>query len=156
MMLTVVLAMTIPRLMGYKVYSVMSPSMAPTIPTGSLIFVKPTNFEGIAKGDIATFQSVNNPDNRFTHRVVDILTSERRFVTQGDANAGPDPDTASPANLIGKVVYSVPIAGFPALLLDNHIWAYAIFGVLLIWLVIEIELVRLSLATKTLKKKSTQ
>lgn len=72
---------------------VVSGSMEPGIPTGSLVMSLPKDVDEVAPGDVVT---VTNPQNQVlvTHRVVTISQDEDTswsLTLRGDANAGPDP-----------------------------------------------------------------
>ena len=141
-MLAGVVAMGIPRIFGYKVYTVVSPSMRPALSVGGLIIVDPVAFEQIKENDIATFQSPRNPSERFTHRVVEIHSESRTFTTQGDANPSPDPMDTGERYLVGRVVLSIPVIGWPAILTQNTIFLAISAFLLVLWLSVEIELFR--------------
>ena len=61
LMLLVVIAaalpLTVPNFMGYEIYNVVSGSMEPTIPVGSIIYVKEIDPSDIYSGDIIAFKS---------------------------------------------------------------------------------------------------
>lgn len=97
---------------GYEFYVVMSGSMEPKIHTGSIVSVKTANQYN--KGDIITIKMKNDPSQTYTHRIVDINeTSDGiTYTTKGDANEDTDPDVASQTNVIGKVVFSMPLIGY--------------------------------------------
>lgn len=48
------------------------------------------------------------------HRVVDIQQTEgaRLFITKGDANTAPDSDPVFPAQIKGKLIFSIPKIGW--------------------------------------------
>ena len=111
MLLTVILAaapLTVPQYMGYEIYNVVSGSMEPTIPVGSVIYVKPIDPVDIEKGDIIAFQS---GDSVVMHRVTDNKIVEGTFNTKGDANDSEDLNEVPYASLIGIVVRHVPVLG---------------------------------------------
>ena len=111
MLLTVIAAaapLTIPRYMGYEIFNVVSGSMEPEIPVGSVIYVKATDPVDVKKGDIIAFE---NGDSVVMHRVVDNKQVEGTFVTKGDANAIEDLAEIPYASLIGIVVRHIPILG---------------------------------------------
>lgn len=111
MLLTVILAaapLTVPQYMGYEIYNVVSGSMEPTIPIGSVIYVKPTDPVEIEKGDIIAFQS---GDSVIMHRVTDNKIVEGTFNTKGDANDSEDLNEVPYASLIGIVVRHIPVLG---------------------------------------------
>ena len=71
-LLAVVLAGS--RLMGVRVFSVLSGSMEPNYPTGSLIFVREVDPFTLAEGDVITF--LLDEDTVATHRIVDVVPDE--------------------------------------------------------------------------------
>ena len=72
------------RLFGIQVYSVISGSMEPEYPVGSLIYVKKATPDEVKVGDVITFVLSN--ETPATHRVIDIDCDAQLFYTQGDAN----------------------------------------------------------------------
>ena len=93
----------------YRIYSVDSGSMRPTIDQGSIIMVQEA--ETYSKGDIISFSKDNNPYMVTTHRIDEVKGSN--YITKGDANNAPDPGTVSSRNVIGKVVFRLPYLGYP-------------------------------------------
>lgn len=112
LMLFVVIAaalpLTIPNFMGYEVYNVVSGSMEPTIPVGSIIYVKKVDPADIYSGDIIAFHS---GDSVIMHRVTQNKVVEGTFTTKGDANNGEDMNDVPYKDLIGLVVRHIPILG---------------------------------------------
>ena len=112
LMLLVVIAatipLTVPNFMGYEIFNVVSGSMEPTIPVGSIIYVKEIDPVEVESGDIIAFQS---GDSVIMHRVVDNKMVEGAFTTKGDANNGEDMNDVPYDNLIGIVVKHIPILG---------------------------------------------
>jgi signal peptidase len=97
--------------------NVLTESMVPAIPAGSLIIIRSVDPRQIAVGDAITFHPRSNDDALVTHRVVDSVSGPDRglsFRTRGDANSGNDPNLVPAAAIIGKVVYQVPYIGRPA------------------------------------------
>lgn len=95
-----------------KILSVLSGSMEPTIHTGSIVVVKPATSYRI--GDIITFASDRRDKTSTTHRIYDIRlqTGKPIYITKGDANNAPDVKEVSQSDLMGKVLFSVPWAGY--------------------------------------------
>jgi signal peptidase I len=112
LMLLVVIAaavpLTIPNFLGYEVYNVVSGSMEPTIPIGSIIYVKEIEPAEINSGDIIAFRG---GDSIIMHRVVTNKVVEGTFVTKGDANEGEDMNDVPYDHLVGIVVRHIPILG---------------------------------------------
>lgn len=98
----------LPGLMGYEAYHVVSGSMEPAIPKGSLALVRPVSWREIKEGDVIAF---GNRGEVITHRVVKIDLQESSFVTKGDANDEEDMSAIAFASLIGKVEKHVPMIG---------------------------------------------
>jgi signal peptidase len=99
------------RLFGLTPYAVLSGSMEPVYPVGSLIYVQRTAPESIHVGEAITFV-LNEELDIATHRVVKIDQTERNFVTKGDANETADGKPVSFDNLIGRPVFDLPYLGY--------------------------------------------
>lgn len=127
-------AVLIPRLAGATPYTILTGSMRPTMPPGTLVVVKPTTFAEIAAGDVVTFQLASGKPAVVTHRVVSVVTNldgKRSLRTQGDANPVPDADLVRPVQVRGTVWYSVPHLGRLSVLLtgsERQTGVYAVAG----------------------------
>lgn len=131
----------VPSVGGYQMYIVMSGSMSPAVNTGSLVIVKPVNPEDIRPKDIITFRGEIESENITTHRVVEIdKNPELFFKTRGDANEVDDPMPVSANQFIGKVVYSIPYAGYAFYFARSRNGIIALLGVLIAF--ISLELIR--------------
>jgi len=129
-----------PRIFGCQVYSIDTGSMTPTIPQGSLIYVKPyTNFEDYSVNDIVTFSDLTR-ETFFTHRIVEIDSATHSFVTKGDANNDVDPSPTESIYAVGKVQFSVPVLGYVASFLRYKLVKIAIAVIYIAWIAIEAEL----------------
>ena len=62
------------RLLGFQVFGVLSGSMEPTYPTGSLIYVKSVEQNELHVNDIITFRL--SPSVIATHRIVELVQDE--------------------------------------------------------------------------------
>lgn len=102
------LPLTVPRLLGYELYEVISGSMEPEIPVGSALFVKEAEPETIAAGDIIAFQKDGTV---ITHRVEENRYVEGEFITKGDANSQEDVEPIAYQSLVGKAEYHIPVLG---------------------------------------------
>ncbi len=103
-----------PRLAGATPYTILTGSMQPAMPSGTLVVVKPVAPENIAIGTAITYQLESGKPSVATHRVVRVGidgTGQRIFSTQGDANNAPDEKPVLPAQVRGEVWYSVPYLG---------------------------------------------
>jgi len=97
---------------NFKVMTVLSGSMEPAIKMGSIVVIKPADDYKI--GDIITFGPITKTKPPTTHRIVDMRVIEGipSYITQGDTNNAPDPKEVSKGEIIGKVLFSVPYAGY--------------------------------------------
>lgn len=101
------------RLFALSPYTVLSASMEPSYPVGSLIYVQSVEASQIEVGDPISF--VLNEDLVVaTHRVVEVDLEKSHFITKGDANTSVDGAPVHFENLLGRVVFSVPYLGFIA------------------------------------------
>ena len=101
-------AVTVPRYMGYEMYHVVSGSMEPAIPVGSIVYVKPVLPQDVADDTIIAF---NHNDTVIVHRVVRNKIVEGKFSTKGDANDAEDLNDIKYEEFIGIVVYHLPVLG---------------------------------------------
>jgi len=113
--IVVVLALLVslfPIFGGLKFFIVRSGSMAPAIKTGSVVMVKPEADYKI--GDIISFSLDEKNEIPTTHRIKEIKIKNgiQKFITQGDANNAPDMVEIEKENIIGKVILTVPLAGY--------------------------------------------
>ncbi|MGN1133000.1 MAG: signal peptidase I [Oscillospiraceae bacterium] len=123
------------KFLGFQVFSVLSGSMEPKYPVGSLIYVRKTDVTEIHSGDVITF--VLDNDTVATHRVTDILYDENSmpcFKTKGDANNDWDAGIVNSRNVIGKPIITIPYLGYVAQFFQQTTVRYvAVFaGVILI------------------------
>ncbi len=100
------------RLFGVQVYSVISGSMEPEYPVGSLIYVKSVDPAEIEVNDVITYVLPN--DMPSTHRVIGIDAENQLFYTKGDANEVEDGAPVHFQNLIGTPIFKIPLLGFIA------------------------------------------
>lgn len=107
-----------PSLFGYSTYYIMTGSMEPTIPTGSLVIDKAGNTQDIKKGDVITFK---DGQNITTHRVYEVLDNGNEFITKGDANNIQDPVPRNRNQVLGVVEYHVPHLGDVAAFIKNNL-----------------------------------
>ena len=100
--------LTVPKAFGYNIYTVISGSMEPTIPVGSLVYVKYQEPETIQKKDVIAFYGAKDASSIVTHRVVTNKKLSGEFITKGDANQTKDMNPVNYNNYMGKVVLSIP------------------------------------------------
>src|SRR5260221_166635 len=94
-------------------YTVVSGSMEPTIPIGTLTFVSQTPFNSLQKGDIIAFTDPTDNNRIILHRIFSITqtTAGRTVQTKGDHNRYPDGWKLTPQMVKGKLFYTIPYVG---------------------------------------------
>lgn len=102
---------TIPQMFGYQVYTVISGSMEPAIPTDSLVYTRSVPPEDVKEEDVIAFYGADDSAAIVTHRVVKNQVVEGQFVTKGDANKKEDPMPVPYSNLLGRVELTIPFMG---------------------------------------------
>ena len=110
--IAVSLPLTAPRLMGYEAYAIVSGSMEPAIPTGSLVYAKAAEPEDLEPGDVIVFYGGFGSEAVITHRLVENDREARELVTKGDANEANDVAPIPYSDLLGRVEKSVPVLGY--------------------------------------------
>lgn len=107
-------AVLVPRVSGATPYTVLTGSMAPAMPAGSLVVTRPAVADEIGVGAVVTYQLKSGEAAMVTHRVVATSydgTGRLRLQTQGDANEAPDAQWVRPEQIRGVLWYSVPHLG---------------------------------------------
>ena len=123
------------RLAGMQVLTVLSGSMEPTYHVGSLVLVKPTAPTELAPGDAISYLVSDN--TVVTHRITGVVPDEEdagvlRFRTKGDANDVEDGLLVHQNNVIGKVLFSVPLMGYVANYIQRPPGMYVALGIVLV------------------------
>lgn len=116
-------AVIIPRLAGATPYTILTGSMKPNYPPGTLVVVKPVPIDQIGIGTVITYQLTSGEPQVVTHRVVAQgvnSAGEHIFQTQGDANPSPDEAWVLPVQIKGAVWYAVPHLGHLNSALDGQ------------------------------------
>lgn len=101
------------RLFGLQVFTILSGSMEPKYPVGSLIYVKSVDPSQVKEGDVITF--LLSDTVTATHRVVGIVDQgdgALRFRTKGDANDAEDGTLVHYKNVVGTPVFTIPYLGY--------------------------------------------
>lgn len=105
----------VPLISGAKPYTVLTGSMEPNYPPGTLVVARETPTEDLTVGDVITFQLRSGEAQVATHRIVGVgadADGEPLFVTRGDANEIEDENPVRPVQVVGKLWYSVPYVGW--------------------------------------------
>jgi signal peptidase len=110
----VTISVLIPRIAGATPYVVLTGSMRPTMPPGTMVVVKPVKSGDVGIGDVVTYQLRSGEPTVVTHRVVatTYLKGEPIFQTQGDANNVADEKWVRQVQIRGVKWYAVPYLGY--------------------------------------------
>jgi signal peptidase len=97
---------------GVKIFTVLSGSMEPKIPMGSLVLVAKS--QEYMVGDSITATDSLNPNTTVTHRIYEVKNDNDKkvYITKGDSNDAPDSDLRPESTILGKVVFTVPLLGY--------------------------------------------
>ncbi|ACZ29901.1 peptidase S26B, signal peptidase [Xylanimonas cellulosilytica DSM 15894] len=128
-----VAAIVVPKIAGAVPLTVLSNSMAPTMPVGSLAVIRPTmpiepnarlrdtdtirernDVTAIGIGDVISFQPDQHDATLITHRVIAVSVDSdgnRTFTTRGDNNGSPD-SPVQDYQVRATVWYSLPLLGY--------------------------------------------
>lgn len=120
----------VPSLMGYKSMAVLSGSMEPGIPVGSIIYVGKTDPAELKVGDIVTYQI--SGETMVTHRVEAIDYDNRQITTKGDANENADASPVDFTSVVGKASFHLPFIGYISIYAKTPLGIAAVCGVLVV------------------------
>ena len=124
----------IPKFIGYDTFAVVSGSMEPNIPVGSIVYVHQQEFSDISVGDVISF-SISSSE-MVTHRVTKIDQQNQTFNTKGDANDTEDGQPVEYDNVIGMVAFSIPYLGYLTLYIKTPLGIAAICAVVFVIIIL--------------------
>lgn len=96
-----------------SIFTIVSPSMEPTIMTNDIIVdFRVKNQSDLKEEDVITFYSdtLDTGGYTVTHRIK-YITSNLEYITKGDNNQVNDAGTVKFNNIVGRVKYIIPKAG---------------------------------------------
>lgn len=132
----VAVMVVIPQLFGSGSYTVLTGSMRPSMPPGSLVVTKEIEPEELRIGEAITYQIRSGEPAVVTHRIIARTSSSDgvTFTTQGDASPSPDEEEVRPEQIRGVVWYTIPLVGYVNgwLTGEQRIWAVGSAVVLLL------------------------
>lgn len=132
-------AVVIPTLAGGTALTVLTGSMRPGLPPGTLIVIRPAEPKSLRIGDVVTYQIESGKPAVVTHRIVGVSFDghgHRLFTTRGDANGSDDPRPVRTVQIKGEEWYSIPHLGWVNALLspqERGIGRLAIAGALFVY-----------------------
>lgn len=111
----------VPRLGGGTPYVILTGSMGPDLPPGTVVVTRPVRGTP-AVGTVITYQRASGEPGVVTHRVVArgiSATGEPVVRTRGDANPVADVGWVRPVQIRGERWYDVPYIGHLATILSD-------------------------------------
>ena len=118
---------------------VITGSMVPTIPVGSMVVTEKVGVTSLGVGDVLVFPKPTNRSEVIVHRIVALTTAANGTVqvrTKGDANTGSDPWVIEQprTGVADRAVYVVPGLG-TALLWGRNGLVVLLPALLMVWLI---------------------
>ena len=126
-LLALAILMFVPNFIGYKGFAVISGSMEPKIPVGSIVYAKEAAFSDLEVGDVISYK-INN-DTMVTHRIYSIDEKKQTVATKGDANEKVDTAEVKSNQIVGKVAMSIPLIGYITIYAKTPIGIIAICAI---------------------------
>ncbi len=120
----VLAALAFALLLEIRPVIVISGSMEPAIPVGSICLISGADCSG-APGKIVAYEMA---DTLVVHRISSYDKSEDSFITKGDNNNVQDPIPVSAEQIRGSVLGAIPYAGYAISFLINHKSAIFVAG----------------------------
>jgi signal peptidase len=105
----------VPKLSGGTALTVLTQSMEPDFPPGTLIVIRPTPVADIRIGQVLTYQIESGKPAVVSHRVINRTIGSdgsTTFSTRGDNNDVADPEPVQVAQVRGTLWYAVPWLGW--------------------------------------------
>ena len=138
-------------------YTILTQSMYPTIKAGDIVITYKNEDNVYHVGDVITFISTSNTANgvTITHRIKEVyaVNGVYTYKTQGDANNVSDSAAVLSQNLIGRVVFKIPKAGYiQQFLVTSTGWIVAVVIPCLGIIIYDILKIFKNMAKKTTQK----
>lgn len=113
-------------ILGYNYKTVLTGSMEPAIPVGSIVITKEQS--SYEMEDIISFQEEGAI---ITHRIISI--DRERYITKGDANNVADTEEVQQKQILGKVILTIPLLGYLVMWLMSPVGIISLFIIIGIW-----------------------
>ena len=113
-------------ILGYNYKTVLTGSMEPVIPVGSIVITKEQS--SYEMEDIISFQEEGSV---ITHRIISI--DRERYITKGDANNVADTEEVQQKQILGKVILMIPLLGYLVMWLMSPVGIISLFIIMGIW-----------------------
>lgn len=122
--------LVLPVLFGCKNMAVVSGSMEPGIPVGSLVVVKEVEPESLKAGDVISYRM--SGDTMVTHRIAEIDTQNGQVITKGDANEAADANPVAFSDVVGRKLFHVPFLGYLSIYIKTPLGIVGACAVLIV------------------------
>jgi signal peptidase len=121
----------IPSIFGFRNFTVLTGSMTPAIAPGDMIISKEVMPLSINVGDVITYKE---NDTIITHRVIEKKEENENyvFITKGDANNIKDENYIKENQIIGKIVFKIPLLGHARIFLASKIGMVLLISILVL------------------------
>jgi len=118
-------------LTGQQPFIIRGGSMSPTIERGAIAIIARDHLDVLQPGEVVTFQVPNSAV--ITHRITRVsdVGGVTYLETKGDANATPDPSLIPASWVIGRVTFTIPLAGYLLALPSSPLGIVAIVSLVL-------------------------
>jgi len=128
------LTVGVPLVTGSTPMTILTGSMEPKYPPGTLVIIRPTPVDQIRVGDVITYQLKSGEPEVVTHRVISVSLSGEQltFTTQGDANPSPDPAAVLPVQIRGTLWYAIPYLGYVNTWVNGAYRGWIVGGIVLL------------------------
>ena len=151
LMVVVILELVAPSktidLIGFKGYSVATPSMEPIIKVGDIIIVTKANLDELKAEDIISFYADLNGDGVdevITHAIREIVYEDevRLFRTYGVNNTSDDLYHTTDDDIVGQYLFRIPLIGYVVLFLNIMFRNPILLGLVILNIAIIVVLIK--------------
>ena len=137
LLITLLLAagvLILPPLAGCKNMAVLSGSMEPDIGVGAMVVASPVDEASLEVGDVITYKLTGN--TLVTHRIIEMDTENKQVITKGDANEVADGAPVAFDQIVGKVLFHVPLLGYVSVYIKTPLGIAGICGALIVIIIL--------------------
>ena len=137
LLITLLLAagvLILPPLAGCKNMAVLSGSMEPDIGVGAMVVARPVDEASLEVGDVITYKLTGN--TLVTHRIIEMDTENKQVITKGDANEVADGAPVAFDQIVGKVLFHVPLLGYVSVYIKTPLGIAGICGALIVIIIL--------------------
>lgn len=124
----IAILLLVPTALGYKSMAVISGSMEPDIPVGSVVIVKDVMPKNLKTGDVITYQI--SEGTMVTHRINSIDKDKEEIVTKGDVNDVADANPVKYDRVIGKMAACIPLLGYISIYIKTPLGIAVVCGII--------------------------